>query len=240
MLPFPTMRAIRPDPSRCMRLLRRSALACGLALCALGSMAQNADKTAEKAARRMQLQMQNLQQQLQDGQAAKAKGDADKVAVDKELLASSQEVVALKGSLRKANDKIKAQELARTQLATSLAASLAAGEKLLAEQLRSADTVLATKGRELAQYTQSRDEQQAALQRRHDERVGQVTECTAKNERLVKLSAELLDRYRNKTVSDVLKQREPVLGLGEVETFNLVQEYRDKADAERYTPLTNR
>ncbi|MBC7956230.1 MAG: hypothetical protein H7Y33_10220, partial [Cytophagales bacterium] len=65
-------------------------------------------------------------------------------------------------------------------------------------------------------------------------------ECSAKNERLVKISAELLDRYRSKSVADVLSQRDPVLGLGDVQMFNLVQEYRDKADAERFSPSINR
>ena len=66
-------------------------------------------------------------------------------------------------------------------------------------------------------------------QRKHDTQVAQLGECSAKNERLVKLSAELLDLYRNKGVGDVLNQRDPVLGLGDVQMFNLVQEYRDKA-----------
>jgi hypothetical protein len=47
---------------------------------------------------------------------------------------------------------------------------------------------------------------------------------------------ELLNRYRNKSVTDVIKQRDPVLGMGDVEMFNIVQDYRDKADAERFTP----
>lgn len=230
------MRFITTPDSRPGRSCLRAVLACALAACALASQAQSADKAAEKTARRMQLQLQNLQQQLTEAQAATARVEADKAAVDKALLEREKEVVGLKGALRQANDKSKQQEQARVQLA----ASLTTAEKLTAEQSRSAEAAAAAKARELVQYTKLRDEQQAALQLRHDERVGQVTECTAKNDRLVKLSAELLDRYRKKTVSDVLKQREPVLGLGEVETFNLVQEYRDKADAERYNPSTSR
>jgi hypothetical protein len=85
-----------------------------------------------------------------------------------------------------------------------------------------------------------RDEQLAVLQRQHDVQVAQVAECTAKNTRLIKLSAELVDRWRDKSVSDVMRQRDVVLGLGDVQMFNLVQDYRDKAEAERFSPTTNR
>jgi hypothetical protein len=52
---------------------------------------------------------------------------------------------------------------------------------------------------------------------------------------LAQRSRELLDRYRGKTVSDVVKQKEPLLGLGEVAAFDMLQDYRDKIDAERFT-----
>jgi len=150
---------------------RRLLAACAMLALATGAAAQS-DRNAERAARRMQLQVQNLQQQVDAAQAEKAKAEADKTAAEKQL----------------------------------------------------------------AEHAKARDEQQAQAQRRHDEQVAQIADCSNKNERLVKLSAELLERWRTKSVSDVMRQHEPLLGLGDVEMFNLVQEYRDKADAERYTP----
>lgn len=220
------------------RLRLSRCLAVVLALVGAGAAAQ--DKAAERQARRLQLQLQSLQQQVQDAQAARAKVEADKVASDKQVAEKTQELGGLRGSLGKATAGLRSAEAARSDLAARLAAANAALEKQVAEQRRSSEETLAVRGRELAQFTRVRDEQVAQLQRQRDERSSQLAECSGKNERLVTLGAELLDRYRKKSVADVLKQQDPVLGLGDVQMFNLVQEYRDKADAERFTPPTTR
>lgn len=221
--------AIRPTPS-----LRRVAACCVIALLS-GLLPQlaaaQADKSAEKAARRMQLQMQNLQQQVQEAQAAKTQLETDKAEADKQVLAQTQQLSRHAGALRKANDSLRASEAARAELV----AAVAALEKQVAEQKRSHDSALAQQARELAQFTKQRDEQQALWQRRHDEQLTLVGECTAKNDKLIHLSVELADRYRGKTLGDVIKQREPLLGLGDVEMFNLIQDQRDRADAQRFT-----
>lgn len=206
-------------------LARMATLAAVLGWAVLPAAALAADKNADKAARRLQLQMQNLQQQVQEAEAAKAKAEADKAALDQRVTEQTQQVVRLQGPLRKTRDALKAAEAARAALAAT-AASL---EARLAEQTRNAEAAQAA-------ATQRHGEQQALLQRQRDELAAQVAECTGKNERLVRLSAELLDRYRGKGVLDALKQRDVVLGLGDVEMFNLVQNYRDKADAERFSP----
>jgi len=211
----------------------RPILLCLLALVlSVGAPAQAADKTVDKAARRLQLQLQNLQQQLQEAQDAKAKVEADKAEVDKQLLEQTEQVTKLTATLRKTSESLKSSEATRVQLV----ATVSSLEKQLADQKRSSEEAAALKARELLAYTRLRDEQQAALQRKHDDQVTQVAECTVKNTKLIRLSGELLERYRRKTVKDVLTQREPVLGLGDVQMFNLVQDYRDRADAERFTP----
>lgn len=217
--------------NRTLHRLSIAAMAMALGSTSLVAMAQSGDD-AKKAARRAQLQMQQLQQKAQEAEAAKAKVEGDKSALDKQLREQTQQVARLKGALPKALESLKASEAARAELATTVAAL----EKQLAEQKATHEAALAVAQRS----TKQRDEQQAQLQRQHDAQLAQVGECTAKNERLVRMSAELLDRYRNKSVSDVMKQRDPVLGLGDVQMFNLVQEYRDKADAERFSPSTNR
>jgi len=199
-----------------------------------------ADKAAEKAARRTQLQLQNLQNQLQEAQAAKSKLEADKATADQQLGEQTKELDTLKATLTKTQARLGASEKARAE-STATVASL---EKQMAEQKREHEQVLAKKASELAAYTKLRDEQQAQLQRKHDDQVALVAECSAKNEKLLKLNTELLDRYRNKSVTDIIKQREPFIGTGEVEVFNQVQDYRDKADAERFkaptAPAVNR
>jgi chromosome segregation ATPase len=172
------------------------------------------------------------QQQLQDAQDAKAKAESAKAEVDKQLLEQTEQVTKLTADLSKAGSSFKSSEATRAQLA----ANVSALEKQLAEEKRNSEEAAALKARELVAYTRLRDQQQAELQRKHDEQVTQVAECTVKNTKLIRLSGELLERYRGKTVKDVLTQREPVLGLADVQMFNLIQDYRDRADAERFTP----
>ena len=212
------------------------AVCLGLSIASVGAFAQQADKNAERAARRAQLQAQALQQQLQDAQAAKGKLEADKAVADKAAVEQARESGSLKGQLRKSAVQFKAAEAERVRLV----AAVASLEQQLAERKRAGDEALAGRGRELTQFTRVRDEQLALLQRQHDSQVTLVGECTDKNTRLVKLSAELVDRWRGKSVADVVKQRDLVLGLGDVQMFNLVQDYRDKAEAERFVPSINR
>lgn len=217
--------------TRSLPRLSTVAVALVLGAAAFTASAQSGDD-ARKAARRAQLQMQQLQQQAQEAEAAKTKVESDKTALDKQLRDQTQQVARLKGALPKALESLKASEAARAELATTVAAL----EKQLAEKKASSEAALAAAERN----TKQRDEQQALLQRKHDAQVAQVSECSAKNDRLVSLSAELLDRFRNKSVADVLSQRDPVLGLGDVQMFNLVQAYRDKAEAEAFSPSINR
>ena len=196
--------------------------------------AQSEDKNAQKAARRAQLQLQSLRQQVQDAQAAQAKVESDKAALDTQLAEQTRQTGRLDDALRKASSSLRASEAARMQLL----ASVAALEKQLAEQKQGSEDMLAQKAKEAAQLNRSRDEQQLQWQRRHDEQTAQVAECTAKNGRLLQLSAELLDRYRKKGIGELLQQRDPLLGLGDVEMFNLAQDYRDRADAQRFAPVT--
>lgn len=204
------------------------ALMCGLA--PMLATAQ-ADKSAEKAARRFQLQIQNLQQQLQEAQSAKSQLETDKAGVDKVLLEQAPQLAQMKAALRQAGDNAKLAEAARLQLA----AQVTSLERQMTEQRRSHDDALAQKARELVQFTRLRDDQQAQWQRRHDEQVVLVGECATKNDQLTHLSLELIDRYRHKTVADVIKQREPLLGLGDIQMFNFVQDQRDKVDVQRFT-----
>ena len=205
-----------------------AAIAC--VLLPLSAAAQ--DKTAERAARRAQLQMQGLQQQVQDAQAAQARSDADKAEVEKKLAAQAQEIPRAQAVARQSASALKASEAARVELQ----ARVAQLEKQAAEQKRSDDAALAAKVAELAQVARARVAEQTQLQGRFDNEAAQVDLCTDRNRKLVALSAELLDRYRKKGFAEVASAHDPLLGIGQVEMFNLVQDYRDRADALRLTP----
>ncbi len=213
------------------RLQRAAFGAVLLAVLAASASAQQ-DKTAERNARRLQLQMQALQQQLQDAQAAKTKSDAEKADLAQRLQSQGEQLAAAEGARRKLGETVKAADAARAELA----ASVADLQKKLAERERSAQDEITAKDTALATLTRTRDDERTRLDARSEEQGRQIAECSAKNQRLVALGADLLDRYRTKGALDAFRQREPVLGLGDVEMFNLVQDYRDKLDAERDGP----
>lgn len=221
-------------PQPVARLLRGAVTAlCAAALVSLPAAAvAQQDKGTDKAARRAQQQLRGLQLQVEEAQAAKTKVEADKAALDVQLQEQAQQSSKLSGSLRKTSDSLRAADKARADLT----AQVAALERQMADQKRSTDETLAAKDAELARMVKTRDAQQAQLQSRYDEQVKLVSDCSAKNDRLVRLSAELVDRYRGKSLGDVLSQLDPAFGIGDVQMFNLVQEYRDKADAERFAP----
>jgi hypothetical protein len=197
------------------------------------------DRAAEKAARRQQQQLQALQQQVSQAQAEKTQFEQDRAAMAKQLQGSAQAATRAVAAQRAADARLKAAESA-TQ---SLTARVAELEKALEEQRRASEQSLAAKDRELAQQAlalKDRETERDQWQRRFGQQARLVTECGNKNDRLFRLNAELLVRYRDKGVLDAVRQREPALGLNDVEMFNLVQEYRDKAETERFAPTVER
>ena len=57
--------------------------------------------------------------------------------------------------------------------------------------------------------------------------------CEASNRKLYQLNVDLLERYRKKGVFDALLQHEPMTGIKDVETQNIVQKYRDELAAQK-------
>lgn len=221
-----------------IRSTRRPAawLVAALALTTLMPAWAQQDRNAERAQRRLQMQLQGLQQQLQEAQSARDKTEAERA----ELAKRQQQDAAALARATAAQQRIAGQ--AKTSQA-ALAARVAELEGQLAEQKRTSDEALQGKARELAaagQRLQQGQAEQATLQGRVADQERLVGECTEKNQRMAQLSLELMDRYRHKSVADVLAQREPLFGLGDVGAFNLVQDYRDQADAARFKPGATR
>ena len=63
--------------------------------------------------------------------------------------------------------------------------------------------------------------------------------CTNKNSELYKLSVKLMHKYQSKDAVDSLLQREPFTGLEQVRIENLLQDYQDKADANKVETAGN-
>ncbi len=193
------------------------------------------ERAAEKAARRQQMQLQALQQQIIQAQAGKASAEQGRTQLETQLRSREKAAASALRAQREASEKLQAAEAA----GLALGARVAELEKALEAQRSAAEQALAGKEREVAQLALSlkaREGERDQWQVRFGEQVRLVTECGEKNDRLFKLNAGLIDSYRSKGVLDAIKQREPVLGLSNVQIFNRVQEYRDKAETERFTP----
>jgi len=213
--------------SRLRRRLPARALALGLcAWLPLAAAAQ--DRSGDRAARRAQLQMQALQQQLQAAQSAQARAETDKADADRKLAGHEKDLSQAQASARRAAEALKAADAERAQLK----ARLDSLEKQSADDRRQADAALAGRSAELDALARARDARQAQLQARFDDERRQLGACSARNERLVALGGELV----NKGLAEVLRQRDPVLGLGDVQIFNYVQDARERLEAERIAP----
>ena len=176
--------------------------------------------------------MQALQQQLQAAQAAKAQADTEREELNKKLGTESRAAARARQALRQADVARKALEQERS----ALRARVAALDTQAIEQKRIADDTLAGKSRDMAQQGRTHDTAVVGWRNRLQQQTELLTECSVKNQRLLALGAELANQYRHKTVADVMRQREPLLGLGQVKLFDEMQTLRDRREAERFDP----
>ncbi len=66
-----------------------------------------------------------------------------------------------------------------------------------------------------------------------------IQSCENKNTELYQLSIKLMDKYQAKGVWDAMLQAEPFTQLEKVKMENLLQEYHDKAEVNRISPVSN-
>jgi septal ring factor EnvC (AmiA/AmiB activator) len=197
------------------------------------------DRSAEKAQRRLQQQLQQTQQQLTQAQADKAKAEQDKASLEKQAKGRSQAASRALAAQRAKEQNLKQALAAKDELSQRIATL----EKALEEERRNGNQRVTKKEMDLVRAKQDFDAKEAERQEwqnRFGEQARMVTQCADKNENLGKLSLELINRYRSKGVMEALYQKEPLVGLKDVQMFNLAQEYRDRADAERFTPSVER
>lgn len=79
-------------------------------------------------------------------------------------------------------------------------------------------------GKDLQQLREEKEQEQKRLS-------GDIQVCEKKNAELYRISTEMMDKYRDKGVFSALMQDEPFTQIEKVKMENLLQEYRDKADA---------
>ncbi len=94
-------------------------------------------------------------------------------------------------------------------------------------------TVLQTQDKSIQEKLQDAERQIKILNGKIANLAHRDAACEASNLKLYQLNVELLERYRKKGVFDAVLQHEPVTGLKDVETQNVVQKYRDELDAQK-------
>jgi chromosome segregation ATPase len=210
-----------------------AALLCSalLALGMAGAKAQQPSREQEQL-RRLRQQLQQLQQQQTDQQQAIQRTEADKAQAVAKLGVADAELkrtrAAASAQARMENQTQKELQDLRdqiTRLVTELEASKSEGQAA-ARNLQQQRNDQATVQRRLDQ----RDAALADLQARHANQAQGLQACIASNQGLYTVGRELLQRYADKGLSEVLAQNESVLQFKRVALENLLQGYQDKLD----------
>jgi chromosome segregation ATPase len=197
--------------------------------------AQQDDRRAREAARRIQLMQQQLAQE-------KAQLEQDKAKLEKDNADQGKQIKLLQAKLKRAEAGTKQTETDVKQKAAEvdrLKAELEALSLKFVEQREKADK-LADSYKASVETIRNRDAEKETLNARTREQrdiIGRqaqlVQACEEKNMALYQLATDLLQRYRNKSVMDALKQAEPFTQLEKVKMENMLQEYAEKMDAKK-------
>lgn len=199
------------------QVLMQAALLFLACTAAIDAMADTDAKDKNAAARHMQLQLRAVQQEKAEL--------ADQVeALKKQLGELESKRAALEQKLGGQSRKI--SELSDNQQQSKQQ------QEELSEKYKQLEQQYASSSKDL-QQTQTEKEQE---KNRLD---GEIQVCEKKNSELYLLSVKLMDKYQTKGVLDAMLQREPFTQLEKVRIENLLQDYRDKSDANRITSAGN-
>jgi chromosome segregation ATPase len=218
--------------------LARAALVV-VALSVPGGAAYAADdpKAAQRAAARDRELLRRAQSAQQEAEAARTAAEAERTKLQADLTAAQSQTKSVQGAVSKAQrraselqQKLDAAEAERARLVTDKAAletQLAQSRKLAAELQSALDTTSATLVRREAALKDSE-----AL---GGERATRIATLEARNAKLHALVVEIVERWRGQGFWDAVKRREPFTREKSVEIENLLEDWRDRADAQRAT-----
>lgn len=217
------------DPARLAAVLVSLVMVFGLAV----PTAFAADK--DKKASREREALRRVQQQLQVLQQEKSDLAQRETALAAELVTAKERAAALSSTIEKAESRSRSSDSESARVRRDLAIALADRDAARA-RLNEAEAKIAALNSSQTQTAQQLKTSQLAadqLKREGEKKEQGIQSCESKNRKLYELNVELLDRFNKKTSLDTFLQAEPFTQLKRVETENLLQEYRDKIDAER-------
>lgn len=159
-------------------------------------------------------------------------------------LRSAQEQLA---SLRAENEALKAAAAApkpvveavvdtRAQRALQAKSAQLETAKAEAEAQRQALAKWQTAYQEAAEVARKRDAELRQLNELNQRTTGSSRDCVAKNQALIEISQQLLDRYRRKGLFSSLVEAEPLTGIARVRFENLLQDYDNRIADQQANP----
>ncbi len=205
-----------------MRTWQRTLLVV-VVLCAAGSVwAQDKRAAREKEAlRKAQQQLQQVSQEKNGLQEKLTQSEAAKEAADKELSAAQGRTRSQAAKVRQLEAQLDAASAENRQLQGS--------KSELEQSLKAASARVVAVEAELAQSQQQRRVLGTTLVERNRE----ANACERKNGEIYALGRNLIDQCRDRSASDTVLRLEPFSGLGRVGLENMLEEQRDKLDAQR-------
>jgi len=193
---------------------------------------QQTPSREQEQLRRLRQQLQQLQQQQTTDQEAARRATAEQTAAQAKLLSTQGEHKRLRAALAAQTQATAEAQQALAALRTELEALRQASEAQRAD-LASSQQALAQLRAENAQLQRNvanRLATHADLDARHRSQAQGLQTCMANNQALHALGLELLQRYADKGLTEVLAHNEPFLQTRRVALDNLVQGYQDKLD----------
>ncbi len=187
----------------------------------------------QEQVRRLRQQVQQLQQeQATQQQAAQSAATAQvaqaaqtKIALD----AAQAEVRRLRASQAKGATEAQKEIEQQRAVGAALQARLDQVQTELQEGRRSL-TQSRSEGADAARKLAVRETQLGELTERHVRQAQGLQQCIVNNQALRDLGSELMQRYADKGVAEVLGHNEPFLQTRRVALENLLQGYQDKLD----------
>lgn len=188
----------------------------------MGTLAHaQADKDAEQL-KRLRLQVRQMQQQQQQAQEAQAQADRARQQAEQSLQSQAADLASQRANAASASRRSSA-------LGKELDALRAEHDKTKAElaalkqQHEAAGLALKTASAREAGLSQAAQALASQLQR-----------CGSDNVALAELGLDILQRYENKGMTEVLSAKEPFVQTGRVRLENLKADYQRRIDAARF------
>ena len=192
------------------------------------STAGAADDSKNSREREMLRRAQEALRQSQTESSALAQGKSE---AEQKLKAADSQLDALRSSSKSEQAGLRAKLKTAADNEANLTAQLEIARKQIAE--------LAAKQTEATKMLNERESLLKRVQADLDSSRAAGASCEAKNLKLYEYSQDLAQRYEHKGVWTVMRQKEPITGLGGVGMDNLLQEYREKFASQRVQPAAS-